>query len=150
MYFRKRKINLVISERKKIEKETFIINNRINLMNKQEKDLQKSCNLKKELIEKIINKRKNNLLLLMNKKNLKDQKEKEIMKKKQQIQNQNRFQKELNYNNNKFINYSEYNINTKNDENNIQNELKKNKDILKEKILELMKQKNKNNLINFN
>ena len=47
----KRKINLVINERKKIEKETFIINNRINLMNKQEKDLQKSCNLKKELKE---------------------------------------------------------------------------------------------------
>jgi hypothetical protein len=78
----KRKINLVINERKKIEKETFIINNRINLMNKQEKDLQKSCILKKELIEKIINNRKNNLLNLKNKKNLKIQKEKELLNKK--------------------------------------------------------------------
>ena len=140
----KKKINLVINERKKIEKETFIINNRINLMNKQEKDLQKSCILKKELIEKIINNRKNNLLNLKNKKNLKIQKEKELLNKKQQIQIQNRFQKELN-NNDKYKNYSE---------NNIQKELKENKENLKQKILELLaKQNNKNinnNILNFN
>ncbi len=134
----KRKINLVINERKKIEKETFIINNRINLMNKQEKDLQKSCNLKKELIEKIINNRKKNLLNLKNKNNLKIQKEKELLNKKQQIQIQNRFQKELNYND-KYKNYSE---------NNIQKELKENKENLKQKILELLAKQNNKNINN--
>ena len=134
----KRKINLVINERKKIEKETFIINNRNNLMNKQEKDLQKSCNLKKELIEKIINNRKKNLLNLKNKNNLKIQKEKELLNKKQQIQIQNRFQKELNYND-KYKNYSE---------NNIQKELKENKENLKQKILELLAKQNNKNINN--
>jgi len=135
----RKKINLVINERKKIEKETFIINNRINLMYKQEKDLQKSCNLKKELIEKIINKRKNNLLNLKNKNNLKIQKEKELLNKKQQIQIQNRFQKELNFNNDKYKNYLE---------NKSQKELIENKENLKQKILELLAKQNNKNINN--